>query len=149
MPLMRPRPDATVSPDMPSDTGAQPAVPDPDELYPLSFAAEELALSDVLKSAVEGNIDLRSSAIDIAITEKQITAALGAYDEFVAAGVTASKAVTPQRGSAAAFTVGNQSLSGNFGFERKLESGGTLNFTVTTTRSTILQPMRSVQGWKT
>lgn len=146
MPLMRPRPSEPAPSDMPPGTSpqgqpTQPAVTDPSELYPLSFAAEELALSEVLKSAMTGNIDLRNSAIDIAITEKQITAALGAYDVFFLAGTTASKAVTPQRGSAAAFTVGNQSLSGNFGFERKLESGGTLNFTVTATRSTIVQPI--------
>ncbi|MCY1056041.1 TolC family protein [Nannocystis sp. SCPEA4] len=144
-PLMRPRPEAGPTP--PPGTGpseqVQPTTPapEPSTLYPLSFAAEELSLSEVLKSALEGNIDLRNSAIDIAITEKQVTAALGAYDVFFLAGTTASKAVTPQRGSAAAFTVGNQSLSGNFGFERKLESGGTINFTVTATRSTILQPI--------
>ena len=32
-----------------------------------------------MKTALETNIDLRSTAIDIAITEKQLMAALGAY----------------------------------------------------------------------
>lgn len=146
-PLMRPRPEAAPT-NMPPGTGPsdqamQPSAPAPDpaSLYPLSFAAESLSLSDVLKSALDGNIDLRNSAIDIAITEKQITAALGAYDVFFLAGATASKAVTPQRGSQLTFNVGQQQLSGNFGFERKLESGGTVNFTVTTTRSSTLQPL--------
>lgn len=144
-PLMRPRPsDApTDMAPQPGPPGQQPTVPaaDPAELYPLSFAAEELALSDVLKQALEGNIDLRNSAIDIAITEKQLTAALGAYDVFFLAGINASKSYSPQRGSQFAFNVGQQSLSGNFGFERKIESGGTVNFTVTTSRSSTLQPL--------
>lgn len=144
-PLMRPRP-ADVSPGMTPAPGpeAQPpstAPVDPAELYPLSFAVEELTLSDVLKQAIEGNIDLRTSAVDIAITEKQLTAALGAYDVFFLAGLSANKNVSPQRGSQAAFNVGQQSLSGNFGFERKLESGGTLNFSVTASRSSTLQPI--------
>lgn len=145
-PLMRPRPSDTGPTDTPADpratTGQEaPIGPDPAELYPLSFAAEELSLSDVLKAALETNIDLANSAIDVAITEKQITAALGAYDVFFLAGINASKNVTPQRGSQAAFNVGQQMLSGNFGFERKLESGGTINFTVTTSRSSTLQPL--------
>lgn len=144
-PVMRPRP-GELEP-MPPGTGPtgqplpeQPAT-SPEELYPLSFAAEELELSEVLKSALETNIDLRSSAIDIAITEKQITAALGAYDVFLIGTLQAQKQVSPQRGSQAAFTVGQQSLSGSFGFERKLESGGTVNLTVTSTRATVLQPI--------
>lgn len=114
---------------------------DPATLYPLSFSAEELELSDVLKGALESNLDLRSSAYDVAITEKQINAALGAYDVFMISELSASKQVSPQRGSAAAFTVGNQAFSGRLGFERKLETGGTINLTVTTTRSVILQPI--------
>jgi outer membrane protein len=147
--LLRPRPGSSdVPPAMPPGTRppdqpptATPPLTDPSELYPLSFAAEELTLTDVLKAALASNIDLRTNALDYAISEKQITAALGAYDVFFLAGLNAQKAVTPQRGSAAAFTVGQQSLSGNFGFERKLESGGLINFTVTTTRSAIIQPI--------
>lgn len=149
--LLRPRPGGDVSPAMPPGTRPSDQAPapgssapppvDPTELYPLSFAAEELTLTDVLKAALASNIDLRTNALDYAISEKQITAALGAYDVFFLAGINASKAVTPQRGSAAAFTVGQQVLSGNFGFERKIESGGLINFTVTTTRSAIIQPI--------
>lgn len=148
--LLRPRPGADVSPTMPPGTsppGQPPATAptatpaDPAELYPLSFAAEELTLADVLKVALSSNIDLRTNALDYAISEKQITAALGAYDVFMIAGLQANKAVTPQRGSAFAFNVGQQSIQGNLGFERKLESGGTINLTLNASRSSILQPL--------
>lgn len=143
-PTLRPRPgEANLPPPTatPLPPTSEPTPVDPAELYPLSFAAEELELSEVLKSALETNIDLQSSAIDIAITEKQITAALGAYDVFMIAGVTASKSVSPQRGSAFAFQLGQQQLSGNLGFERKVESGGTVNLTLNASRNSTIQPI--------
>lgn len=136
-----PPPPGTSPPGQPPAPADVPPPADPAELYPLSFAAEELELSEVLKAALDTNIDLRTNAIDIAITEKQITAALGAYDVFMLGGLSASKQVSPQRGSAFAFAVGSQSISGNLGFERKLESGGTVNLTFNASRTSTLQPI--------
>lgn len=144
---LRPRPLPTDLPPAPGPSEQPPLPPgaelrgDPRELYPLSFAVEELELSQVLKTALETNIDLRSTAIDIAITEKQLMAALGAYDVFLTANATALKQVAPQRGSQFALFVGQKTLSGSFGFDRKLESGGQINLTFLTSRTSTIQPI--------
>jgi outer membrane protein len=145
-PLRRPGVDAvppTGTPPGQTQPG-QSAPPDgrnPNELYPLSFATESLELSQVLKTALENNLDLRSTAFDVAISEKNITVALGAYDVFMIGSLYAGKAVTPQRGSQLAFNLGQTQLGGSLGFERKLETGGTVNLTVAASRTLFLQPL--------
>ena len=113
----------------------------PGELYPLSFATESLELSQVLKTALNNNLDLRSTAFDVAISEKNIMVALGAYDVFMTGSLFASKAETPQRGSQLSFNLGQQTVGGNFAFERKLETGGTVNLTVQAGRNLTIQPL--------
>jgi outer membrane protein TolC len=145
-PLRRPGVDAvppTGTPPGQTQPG-QSAPPDgrnPNELYPLSFATESLELSQVLKTALENNLDLRSTAFDVAISEKNIMVALGAYDVFMIGSLYAGKAVTPQRGSQLAFNLGQTQLGGSLGFERKLETGGTVNLTVAASRTLFLQPL--------
>jgi outer membrane protein TolC len=104
------------------------------------FAVEALALSDVLKVALETNIDLANSAYDIAISEANIMAAVGAYDLFLKAGINGSVQKTPQRGSAFVFSTGSRSVGANVGFQRKLETGGTLTFDVNVSRALRDQP---------
>jgi outer membrane protein len=140
------RPGADVTP--PSSTAGQPPqqplpadTRTPAETYPLSFATESLALSQVLKTAVDNNLDLRSSAFDVAISEKNIQVALGVFDVFMTSQLYVSKAETPQRGSQIAFNLGEKRIGGSVGFERKLETGGTINFTVGAQRGVILQPL--------
>jgi len=113
----------------------------PGELYPLSFATESLELSQVLKTALDHNLDLRSTAFDVAISEKNIMVALGAYDVFMTGQLYAQKSETPQRGSQIAFNLGETRLGGSVGFERKLETGGTINLTVGASRTLTLQPI--------
>ena len=113
----------------------------PSEVYPLSFATEALELSQVLKTALDNNLDLRSAAFDVAISEKNIMVALGAYDVFMTSSVYASKAETPQRGSQIAFNLGQKQLGGTVGFERKIETGGTINLTVGASRTLLVQPL--------
>lgn len=145
-PLRRP---GDVAPTPPT-TGTTPGAPQtplpadtrtPAEVYPLSFATESLELSQVLKTALDNNLDLRSAAFDVAISEKNIMVALGAYDVFMTGSMFVSKALTPQRGSQIAFNLGQKQLGGSVGFERKLETGGTVNLTVNASRTLLIQPL--------
>ena len=123
--------------------GVQPDLVDTPELeYDATapFATEQLALSDVLKVALETNVDLANNAYDVAISEANIMAAVGAYDLFITAGLTGSINETPQRGSAIVFSTGERSVGGSAGFQRKLETGGTVTFNVGFTRSLRNQP---------
>lgn len=143
-PLRRPGADVTPPSSTAGQTPPQPLSADtrtPAETYPLSFATESLALSQVLKTSVDNNLDLRSSAFDVAISEKNILVALGVFDVFVTSQLYVSKAETPQRGSQIAFNLGEKRIGGSVGFERKLETGGTINFTVGAQRGVTLQPL--------
>ena len=146
-PLRRPGVDAMPeSPGAPPPAGTPPTraleTRTPGELYPLSFATESLELSQVLKTALNNNLDLRSTAFDVAISEKNIMVALGAYDVFMTGQLYAAKAETPQRGSQLAFNLGQTQLGGSVGFERKLETGGTINLTLAASRTLFLQPLQ-------
>lgn len=140
---MSPEPPAGTPPGTVAPPGTAPRLETrtPGELYPLSFATESLELSQVLKTALDNNLDLRSTAFDVAISEKSIMVALGAYDVFMTGQLYASKAESPQRGSQIAFNLGETRLGGSFGFERKLETGGTINLTVQASRILTLQPL--------
>ncbi len=139
----RPRP-GTLSP---TTTGEGPQPIDDGELPSFStetsapFATEELELSSVLKQSLEQNIDLRSNVYDVAINEANVLAAMGAYDVFIRAGATATLTETPQRGSAFVFSTGSKSLSANIGVNRKLETGGTIDFSFTMIRGLAAQPV--------
>lgn len=113
----------------------------PAETYPLSFATESLELSQVLKTALDNNLDLRSSAFDVAISEKNIMAAIGVYDVFMTSQLYATKQETPPRGSQILLSTGSKTIGGNIGFERKLETGGTMNLTVGASRGVTTQPI--------
>ena len=142
-PLRRPGESSPTTSPLPPGTPLAPTPADtrsPGELYPLSFATESLELSQVLKTALDNNLDLRSAAFDVAISEKNNMVALGAYDVFMTSSVYASKAVTPQRGSQIAFNLGQKTIGGSVGFERKLETGGTVNLTIGASRGITKQP---------
>lgn len=113
----------------------------PGETYPLSFATESLELSQVLKTALDNNLDLRSSAFDVAISEKNIMSALGVYDVFMTSSLYVSKAETPPRGSQILLSTAQKQIGGNVGFERKLETGGTFNLSVGASRGVTTQPI--------
>ncbi|MBK8717535.1 MAG: TolC family protein [Deltaproteobacteria bacterium] len=103
--------------------------------YEPPFAAETLQLSDVLQRALQTNIDLRSNAIDVGISEANVMTALGAYDVFLSAALNGTVAKTPQRGSQITFATGNRSLGLTLGFQRKLEIGGTVSLRIDINRS--------------
>ena len=154
-PGARPAPASAVAPPSTLDRrgiGAGPAplpgaAPGPLEMPSLEvdldapFATEPIALSDALKQAFEANVDLANNAIDVAISETQVMAAIGAYDVFVLAGLNASQIRSPQRGSAFAFNTGSKGWGGNAGLRRKLETGGTVTFNVSANRSITQQPI--------
>ncbi|HWB78386.1 MAG TPA: TolC family protein [Nannocystaceae bacterium] len=102
--------------------------------YEPPFPSEPLQLSDVLQQALHDNIDLASNAVDVSITEANVLTALGAYDVFLTAGVTGSVAKTPQRGSQFTITTGQRQIGANVGFQRKLETGGTISLRIDVTR---------------
>lgn len=104
----------------------------PDYVPP--FDSVELELSEVLKNAIGQNLDLAGNAIDVQISEQQVKAALGAFDVFLTAGLTGTAAETPQRGSQFAISTASRSISGSLGIQRRLETGGQLNFDVVATR---------------
>lgn len=137
---MNPSPPTTGSQNGTAQTPLPADTRTPSEVYPLSFATESLELSQVLKTALDHNLDLRSAAFDVAISEKNIMVALGAYDVFMTSSLYVSKAVTPQRGSQIAFNLGQRTIGGSVGFERKLETGGTVNLSVGASRGITNQP---------
>ncbi|MEE9382725.1 MAG: TolC family protein [Nannocystaceae bacterium] len=106
-----------------------------------SFELEPLSLSEVLKIALDENIDLRSRVVDISISETTILSAVGAYDVRFTAGVDASYQRNPARGSQFALSTGSRSLGGQIGLQRKLETGGSLRLEVAATRSIAEQPI--------
>ncbi len=108
---------------------------------PLPFEAESVELSIVLKEALVHNIDLRSNAIDVAINEANIMAAVGAYDVFLSASLTGTYQQQPQRGSAFTISTGSRELGGSVGFNRRLETGGTIDLTISATRRLQDQPV--------
>lgn len=146
-PLRRPGDAGTpTSSPTPTPSGQQPqSTPadtrTPAETYPLSFATESLELSQVLKTALDNNLDLRSAAFDVAISEKNILVALGVYDVFMTSQLYVTKAETPQRGSQIALNLGSKTIGGSVGFERKLESGGTVNLSLGAQRGVTIQPL--------
>ena len=135
-PMMPPRGDGPLPP---TDSAQELPRLEVDATAP--FATEPVALSEALKLAFEANVDLANNAIDIAISETQVMAAIGAYDVFVLAGLNASQIRAPQRGSAFAFNTGSKAWGGNAGLRRKLETGGTLTFNVSASRSITTQPI--------
>lgn len=113
----------------------------PQETYPLSFATESLELSQVLKTALDNNLDLRSAAFDVAISEKNIMVALGVFDVFLNSSAFVQKTLTPPRGSQILLNTGQKTIGASLGVDRKFQSGGTLNFSLNTTRSVTNQPL--------
>ncbi|MGB1016973.1 MAG: hypothetical protein ACPG4T_22740, partial [Nannocystaceae bacterium] len=91
-PRPRPRPPSSTAPanagDVLVDNGEMPQFTG--EKQPLPFESESVELSVVLQEALKHNLDLRTNAIDVAITEANIMAAIGAYDVFLTAGLNAS-----------------------------------------------------------
>jgi outer membrane protein TolC len=109
--------------------------------YVPPFESTHLELSQVLKHAVVGNLDLAINAVDIEISETQIQAALGVYDLMLTAGLNASASETPQRGSQFTFSLGTRTIGGNLGLTRRLETGGNLTFSVQANRQKSKQPV--------
>jgi outer membrane protein TolC len=102
--------------------------------YEAPFASEPLQLSEVLKLAMRDNIDLASNAIDVAITEANVLSALGAFDTFLIAGVSGNVSKTPQRGSQFTIVTAQRQIGANVGFQRKLETGGTISLRLDVSR---------------
>lgn len=136
----------------PAPTDAAPTTTAPAELPPVEmtglsedyvppFDSDPLELSAVLERSLESNLDLAGNAIDIQISEAQVLAALGAYDVFITAGLTGRLSESPQRGSQFAFALGERSVGATFGVQRRLETGGTINFDLRATRTLTEQPL--------
>jgi outer membrane protein len=109
--------------------------------YEPPFPSDSLLLSEVLQLALRDNIDLRSNAIDVEITEANVLTALGAYDVIITAGITASVSKTPQRGSQITLATGQRQIGVNAGFSRKLETGGTIGLRFDISRAQTDQPL--------
>ena len=137
-PPPEPAPTAAEGPVTPATGPAVEPLPTIDARLPADyeppFPSEPLQLSDVLQQALRDNIDLGSNAIDVAITEANVLTALGAYDVFLTAGVTGTVAKTPQRGSQFTITTGQRQIGANVGFQRKLETGGTISLRLDVSR---------------
>lgn len=137
-PPSEPAPTADEGPVAPATAPAALPLPTIDARLPADyeppFPSEPLQLSDVLQQALRDNIDLGSNAIDVAITEANVLTALGAYDVFLTAGITGTVAKTPQRGSQFTITTGQRQIGANVGFQRKLETGGTISLRLDVTR---------------
>jgi outer membrane protein TolC len=103
--------------------------------YAPPFPSDTLELSAVLGLAVRDNITLRSNAIDVGITEANVLAAQGAYDLTITAGLSASTAKTPQRGSQFTIATGNSSIGAFAGFNKRFASGGTLSLRMDVSRT--------------
>ncbi len=140
-PAGSPTPPTGVAPDGP--TAAPPPAIDarlpPD--YEAPFPSEPLQLSEVLQQALVTNIDLASNAVDVDINEANVLTALGAYDVFLTAGINGQVAKTPQRGSQFTFSTGNRSIGAFIGFQRKLETGGTISLRIDASRAQSDQPL--------
>jgi len=130
----------TVGPSQDTALRSQATARLPDDYVP-PFDSEDMQLSEMLKQAVSGNIDLASNAVDVKISEANILTALGAYDVFLTAGVSASYSESPQRGSAFVFSLGQRQVAGFVGFQRKLEIGGTISLRIDASRTQSLQPL--------
>jgi len=102
--------------------------------YQPAFPSERMALSDILREAVTANLDLQINNVDIEISETQVLSATGAFDVYFLAGVDASIAETPRRGSQFAINVGTRSVGGNVGFRRALETGGSIQLLIEANR---------------
>ncbi|MBC8069925.1 MAG: TolC family protein [Deltaproteobacteria bacterium] len=109
--------------------------------YEPPFPSDSLQLSEVLQLALRDNIDLRSNAIDVEITEANVLTALGAFDVILTAGVTASVSKSPQRGSQITLATGQRQIGVNVGFSRKLETGGTIGLRLDISRAQTDQPL--------
>ncbi len=123
----------TPPPTPPADEGLERGLP---EGYEPPFASDPMLLSDVLKRALDKNIDLRSNAIDVEITEANVLAAQGVFDLIVVSGVTGAIAKTPQRGSQFTITTGQRQLGIFAGFTRKFATGGSLTLRLDVSRAT-------------
>lgn len=149
---------AAPAPAPPADPPAAPPrdpAPSPDEMSPppstanagLSadylppFPSDQLELSEVLSEALEHNIDLRSNAIDISISEAQVLAAVGAYDVFIKGGITGTILESPQRGSQFQFSRGSRTIGASTGLQKKFMTGGTLIFDLQASRIKTDQPI--------
>jgi outer membrane protein TolC len=109
--------------------------------YEPPFPSESLQLSEVLQLALRDNIDLHNNAIDVEITEANVLVALGAFDVIITSGITGQVAKTPQRGSQFTFSTGNRQIGAFAGFQRKLETGGTISLRLDVSRAQSDQPL--------
>lgn len=108
--------------------------------YVPPFQSDEMSLSDVLSHAVEHNPSVAIANVDVEISEARIMAALGAFDLSLTANLGGEVTEFPQRGSQLAVSLGQRTIGGGVGFERKIETGGTVGVTVDTFRTRADQP---------
>lgn len=125
--------------DMRSESGKEVTHLAEDYLPP--FPSDDMELSMVLEQALTDNLDLASNAVDVDISEATVLAALGAYDVFLTAGLNGSVTETPQRGSQFTFSLGQRTIGGNVGFNKKIQTGGTVGLTLNANRSLSDQPV--------
>lgn len=121
------------TPATPLDTDIERGLP---QDYEPPFPSDPMLLSDVLKVALTKNVDLRSNAVDVDISEANVLAAQGVFDLIFIAGVSGSIAKTPQRGSQFTITTGARQLGVYAGFNRKFATGGTLTLRLDVSRAT-------------
>jgi outer membrane protein TolC len=130
--------DVGEPPPAPATTQAGPALT---VEYELPFAAEPRALSQVLKAALDDNMDLATAVIDVDVSEAAILSAHGAYDVLITAGGAGSWSKSTPRGSAFIFNTGSRTLSGYLGVGRQLETGGRFDVRFDVNRTLSNQPI--------
>ena len=108
--------------------------------YVPPFRSDEMSLSDVLKHAVTHNPAVAIADVDVEISEARIMGALGAFDVSLAANLRGGITEYPQRGSKLSVALGERMIGGGVGFQRKIETGGSVAVTVDTFRSRSDQP---------
>ena len=99
-----------------------------------------MSLSDVLTHAVAHNPSVAIADVDVEISETRIMGALGAFDLSLTANLLGEVTEFPQRGSQLSVSLGQRTIGGGVGFERKIETGGTVGVTVDTFRTRVDQP---------
>lgn len=110
---------------------------DPDAPFP----SHRLSLSAVLQMALRHNPNLAQRAIDVAISEENILAALGEFDVIANGEVGINYQKQTPRGSTFMFSTGSSAQRLSLGIRKKLRTGGSFDLSLSFDRSLTDQPI--------
>lgn len=104
---------------LPSDVSAQ------SPQHELPYESQGLRLDQVLKRCLSHNPKLREHAIDVAVSESTVMAAMGQFDPQLEANLNLGYSEQTPRGSQIVFSSGSSRRSANLGLSQKIKTGGT------------------------